>query len=225
MYRHYIFEYVIYYSVIDVKRYRKATSYSRSVQLLGYTVGSVLGQLLVSFNLMSYNNILVFTLVLTAIALLASCLLPMPQQSMFFHRTRTGQKTVTEGTQRRADEIADAAEDTRRSKLSVEEIGGDDMGEKGGETQDHAGNGQEEKGIKAEDVEEAVGAESCSRVLLHLWKDFLQCYSSRQLLYWSVWWAMATCGYNQTVNYVQVSHEGNRNKTKKVKMKSMLQIS
>uniref|UniRef100_A0A3B5LYU7 Solute carrier family 19 member 3a n=1 Tax=Xiphophorus couchianus TaxID=32473 RepID=A0A3B5LYU7_9TELE len=140
------------YSVVDLKRYRKATSYSRSVQLLGYTVGSVLGQLLVSFNLMSYNNILVFTLVLTAIALVASCLLPMPQRSMFFHRKHSGQR-------------------------------------------------------EDEDSEEIKGAASCSQVVLQLWRDFRQCYSSRQLLYWSVWWAMATCGYNQTVNYVQVLWE------------------
>ncbi|KAM7413338.1 hypothetical protein PAMA_020636 [Pampus argenteus] len=195
------------YSVIDMTRYRKVTSYSRSVQLLGYTVGSVLGQLLVSFNLMSYNNILVFTLVLIAIALLASILLPMPKKSMFFHRTRTGQKTVTEGTKRHADETMDASEDTTRSNVSLEEIGRNEKGEEGEETQDDAGNGQEEKGSKVEDVEEAVGAESCSQVLLQLWRDFIQCYSSRQLLYWSVWWAMATCGYNQTVNYVQVLWE------------------
>uniref|UniRef100_A0A3P9PWY5 Solute carrier family 19 member 3 n=1 Tax=Poecilia reticulata TaxID=8081 RepID=A0A3P9PWY5_POERE len=55
--------------------------------------------------------------------------------------------------------------------------------------------------------QEIKGAASCSQVALQLWRDFRQCYSSRQLLYWSVWWAMATCGYNQTVNYVQVLWE------------------
>uniref|UniRef100_A0A3B4VC18 Solute carrier family 19 member 3 n=1 Tax=Seriola dumerili TaxID=41447 RepID=A0A3B4VC18_SERDU len=156
------------YSVVDLKRYRKATSYSRSVQLLGYTVGSVLGQLLVSFDLMSYNNIMVFTLVLTGIALLSSCLLPMPEQSMFFHRRHTRQKTATEATKSNRDGTVDATEHISR---------------------------------------ESVGAEGCSQVLLQLWRDFCQCYSSRQLLYWSLWWAMATCGYNQTVNYVQVLWE------------------
>uniref|UniRef100_A0A665W4N3 Thiamine transporter 1-like n=1 Tax=Echeneis naucrates TaxID=173247 RepID=A0A665W4N3_ECHNA len=154
------------YSVIDLKKYRKATSYSRSVQLLGYTVGSVLGQLLVSFSLMSYSNILVFTLVLTAIALLTSCLLPMPQQSMFFHRRHNVQKADAKSD---GDEMVDATE--------------------------------------SEHCEESVGKESCSQVFLHLWRDFIQCYSSRELLYWSVWWALATCGYNQTVNYVQVLWE------------------
>lgn len=186
--------------MVDLKRYRKATSYSRSVQLLGSTVGSVLGQLLVSFNLMSYSNIMVLTLVLTSIALLTSFLLPMPQQSMFFHRRQAGQKTATEGTKRRVDGTEDATEHASESKVSLEEIRADTV-EKREETEDETGKGLDEKGPK----EELVGAETCSKVLLQLWRDFRQCYSSRQLLYWSVWWAMATCGYNQTINYVQVS--------------------
>uniref|UniRef100_A0A3P8UGL6 Solute carrier family 19 member 3 n=1 Tax=Cynoglossus semilaevis TaxID=244447 RepID=A0A3P8UGL6_CYNSE len=150
------------YSVIDHRRYRKATSYCRSVQLLGYTVGSVLGQLLVSFDLMSYNNILVMTLVLTAVALFVSCLLPMPQRSMFFHRRQTPvvrMKTDGDGT----------AEDNPTVST--------------------------------------ITFESCSSVLLQLWRNFCDCYTSRKLLYWSAWWALATCGYNLTVNYVQVLWE------------------
>ncbi|XP_053728413.1 thiamine transporter 2 [Synchiropus splendidus] len=143
------------YSMIDVKNYRKATSYCRGVQLLAYTVGSVLGQLLISFTLMSYNNILVFTMVLIGIGLFASLFLPMPEQSMFFHPKKEQQEE---------EEKEDVSENSK-DKLS------------------------------------------CGRVLLMLWRDFLQCYSSRRLLYWSVWWAMATCGYNQTVNYIQVLWE------------------
>lgn len=36
-----------------------------------------------------------------------------------------------------------------------------------------------------------------------LFKDFLQCYKCRPLLAWSLWWALATCGYFQVINYVQ----------------------
>ncbi|XP_023255481.1 thiamine transporter 1-like isoform X2 [Seriola lalandi dorsalis] len=194
------------YSVVDLKRYRKATSYSRSVQLLGYTVGSVLGQLLVSFDLMSYNNIMVLTLVLTGIALLSSCLLPMPEQSMFFHRRHTRQKTETEATKSDRDGTVDATEHTSRVKTSSEDTR-DERVDISRETEEVAVKGQDEKVPKAVDFEESVGAEGCSQVLLQLWRDFCQCYSSRQLLYWSLWWAMATCGYNQTVNYVQVLWE------------------
>ncbi|KAJ3591089.1 hypothetical protein NHX12_009036 [Muraenolepis orangiensis] len=131
------------YSVIDADKYRKATSYCRSVQLLGFTAGAVLGQLLVSFDLLSYRGLLLFTLAVTTVALLTSCFLPMPRRSMFFHR--------------------------------------------------HGGDGPEGGQGKAAETNMREGG-----------TDFLQCYSSRQLLYWSVWWAMATCGYNQTLNYVQV---------------------
>lgn len=174
------------YSVIDLKRYKKATSYCRSVQLLGQTVGSVLGQLLVSFDLMSYHNILVFTLVLTAIALFTSCLLPMPQKSMFFHRKHI--KHDTERTDVQADRTVDP------KKMSNEK------------------RKKKESDIKGETTNSVKGIESaegnrCGKVLCQLWEDFVQCYSSKYLLYWSIWWAMATCGYNQTVNYVQVLWE------------------
>ncbi|XP_072247856.1 thiamine transporter 1 [Leuresthes tenuis] len=177
------------YSVVDLKRYRRATSYSRSVQLLGYTIGSVLGQLLVSFKLMSYYNILVFTLVLTAIALVTSCFLPMPQQSMFFHRKHPRETPAPEGTHGTVD-----------ANTSVE-VMRDEQVERG-VMEDNA-----ETESKVEIHEESDGTESCGRVIQILWRDFRLCYSSRQLLYWSVWWAMATCGYNQTVNYVQVLWE------------------
>lgn len=189
------FEYVCY-SVIDLKRYRKATSYCRSVQLLGYTVGSVLGQLFVSFDLMSYNNIVVFTLVLTSIALLFSCLLPMPQQSMFFH---SRQKTVTVDMDGHEQEVWNAKDRVNKSKASPESL----RVERDGETEG-------EKEPEAEEFEESVSAKGCSEVLLQLYRDFRLCYSSRKLLYWSVWWAMATCGYNQTGNYVQVCKESNK---------------
>ena len=87
----------LYCSVIDTGHYRKATSYCRSVQLLGYTIGAMLGQLLVSFDLLSYSGILVLTMVLSSIALLTSSLLPMPRRSMFFHRHRGSGKWTAAG--------------------------------------------------------------------------------------------------------------------------------
>nr|XP_047919153.1 thiamine transporter 2 [Anser cygnoides] len=42
------------------------------------------------------------------------------------------------------------------------------------------------------------------RVLVQLSRDLRDCYSSRKLLYWSLWWALATAGFNQIVNYIQV---------------------
>ncbi|XP_068172764.1 thiamine transporter 1 isoform X2 [Antennarius striatus] len=191
------------YSVVDLKRYRMATSYARSVQLLGYTVGSVLGQLLVSFDLMSYNNILIFTLVLITVAICASCLLPMPQRSMFFHRN-DGWRAATDGNETPAHGSRDAIGDTGASPVRRQATGNNLEG--GADVEESAGNGLDVKGSRIEHGE-SVGADTCGKVLLKLWKDFRRCYSSRELLYWSLWWALATCGYNQTVNYVQVLWE------------------
>lgn len=41
----------------------------------------------------------------------------------------------------------------------------------------------------------------------HYQKDLKECYSSKHLVYWSLWWAFATAGYNQILNYVQVLWE------------------
>lgn len=189
------------YSVVDLKRYRRATSYSRSVQLLGYTMGSVLGQLLVSFDLMSYNGILVFTMVLTAIALFTSLFLPMPQRSMFFHQKH---KTPAGEAQEQGDGTSEARQHSVTSKISLDEGKNEEEGKKAEEDSEKQ---LKESGPMAEEFGNPINAKTCSKVLLQLWRDFRECYSSRQLLYWSVWWAMATCGYNQTVNYVQVLWE------------------
>uniref|UniRef100_A0A4W5KA78 Solute carrier family 19 member 3 n=1 Tax=Hucho hucho TaxID=62062 RepID=A0A4W5KA78_9TELE len=138
------------YSIVDLKHYRKATSYCRSVQLLGFKVGSVLGQLLVCFNLMSCN-ILVLTLGMISIALVTSLFLPVPQRSMFFHQSQSEPPQTPEGGDRWLG---------------------------------------------------AAAKFSCC-----CWRDFLQCYSTRALLYWSVGWVLATCGYNEAINYVQVLWE------------------
>ncbi|KAJ8397288.1 hypothetical protein AAFF_G00441220 [Aldrovandia affinis] len=139
------------YSMVDLQHYRRATSLCRSIQLLGYTVGSVLGQVLVSFSLMSYNNILVLTLVLTSIALAISFFLPMPQRSMFYHHRDSRAATHT---------------------LPTANMQPNALEEAGKETGDHISPG-------------GGGGGGGGRV----------------------WWALATCGYNQTINYVQVLWE------------------
>ncbi|XP_010896991.2 solute carrier family 19 member 3b [Esox lucius] len=37
-----------------------------------------------------------------------------------------------------------------------------------------------------------------------LWRSFRESYSSRELVCWSLWWALATAGYGQVFNYVQL---------------------
>lgn len=58
-----------------------------------------------------------------------------------------------------------------------------------------------------ESFKAGAGSSSLTEVLRMLFDDFLQCYRCRPLLAWSLWWALATCGYFQVVNYAQALWE------------------
>ncbi|XP_053900305.1 thiamine transporter 1 isoform X2 [Malaclemys terrapin pileata] len=127
------------YSIVDLNLYQKVTSYCRSATLVGYTVGSICGQVLVSVANWSLFSLNVISLTSVSVAFATAWFLPMPQKSLFFHHVLRGQEQKVE----------------------------------------------------------------ISKVLRELWRDFLQCYSSRPMLCWSVWWAFSTCGYFQVINYTQ----------------------
>uniref|UniRef100_G1NNF5 Thiamine transporter 1 n=1 Tax=Meleagris gallopavo TaxID=9103 RepID=G1NNF5_MELGA len=77
------------YSVVDVDLYRKVTSYCRSATLVGYTVGSVCGQLLVSLAGWSLFSLNVISLTSISVAFGTAWFLPMPRKSLFFHHAAT----------------------------------------------------------------------------------------------------------------------------------------
>lgn len=57
---------------------------------------------------------------------------------------------------------------------------------------------------------EAETSSGLVKVLQMLFEDFVQCYRCRPLLAWSLWWALATCGYFQVINYTQALWENIR---------------
>uniref|UniRef100_A0A8D0BIF0 Thiamine transporter 1 n=1 Tax=Salvator merianae TaxID=96440 RepID=A0A8D0BIF0_SALMN len=128
------------YSVVDLSLYQKVTSYCRTAALVGYTVGSISGQILVSVARWSLFSLNVVSLTSVSVAFAVAWFLPMPQKSLFFHHHHLT---------------------TQEQKVDI------------------------------------------GKVIKELWQDFLQCYSSRPLLCWSVWWALSTCGYFQVINYTQ----------------------
>uniref|UniRef100_A0A8B9PAX3 Thiamine transporter 1 n=1 Tax=Apteryx owenii TaxID=8824 RepID=A0A8B9PAX3_APTOW len=145
--------YAYIYSVVDLNLYQKVTSYCRSATLVGYTVGSVSGQVLVSVAGWSLFSLNVISLTCVSIAFGMAWFLPMPQKSLFFH---------------------------------------------------HASSQQISREMKVIDCKNGSAQKvDFLKVLRDLWQDFLQCYSSRTMLCWSVWWALSTCGYFQVINYAQ----------------------
>ncbi|NXA40703.1 S19A2 protein, partial [Eudromia elegans] len=173
------------YSVVDLNLYQKVTSYCRSATLVGYTVGSVSGQLLVSVAGWSLFSLNVISLTCVSIAFGMAWFLPMPQKSLFFHHDSSQQFS-------REMKVIDCKNGSAiQDRPDIQRTPG---------WEDETKIPLNEEGQSSQKQEQKV---EIRKVLRELWQDFLQCYSSRPLLCWSVWWALSTCGYFQVINYAQ----------------------
>ncbi|GAA6221592.1 thiamine transporter 2-like [Lates japonicus] len=168
------------YSVIPVENYRRATGYLRSASLAGYTFGASLSQVLVSLAGMDYFYINAITLGIVSMAFLVSLWLPMPQRSMFFK----GEKAAAVHSQSQHVGPQGAH---RPEEPVMDKDGGASVKEK----MEHNGS---PGWCSRENVANAGHL---------LWQSFRESYSSRHLIYWSLWWALATAGYMQVFNYIQ----------------------
>ncbi|NXK60039.1 S19A3 protein, partial [Sylvietta virens] len=176
--------YAYIYSVVSRQHYQRVTSYCRSVTLAAATVAAVLGQLLVSLAHVSYFYLNAISLASVSLAFVCAFFLPMPQRSMFFHR-----KAAAEPVAAPDKGLAAAAGRARGPRGCREE-----------RSPDAAAPGPSPPAPAAS----ASARRHMLGVLLQLGRDLSECYGSRKLLCWSLWWALATAGFNQVVNYVQV---------------------
>ncbi|XP_062303245.1 thiamine transporter 1 [Osmerus eperlanus] len=171
------------YSVVEPAQYQRVTGYCRSITLLGSAAGSLAGQILVSVGQVPLFYLSVITLVSSVLAFIAPWFLPMPSKSLFFHLNSGAKERVKSGHLNGQNHL-DKAEDTERVPLKINDL---------------------VMVTKTSDGDNS--SNSLVDVLRILWKDFLQCYSCPTLLAWSVWWALATCGYFQVINYTQALWE------------------
>ncbi|KAM4710908.1 thiamine transporter 1 [Anableps anableps] len=168
------------YSVVEPELYQKVTGYCRSITLFGSAAGSLIGQLLLSFAKVKLVDLVIITLASAIVAFVAPWFLPMPKRSLFFHKSP---KSPGEAEEPAASSCSntDKVEDSENRAPMIYR-----SSEAGG------------------------GNNRLVQVLRMLFDDFVQCYKCRTLLAWSVWWALATCGYFQIVNYVQALWESVR---------------
>ncbi|KAM4627516.1 solute carrier family 19 member 3b [Polymixia lowei] len=166
------------YSVIPVEKYQRATGYLRSAMLAGYTFGATVGQLLISLAGMDYFYVNAITLGTVSVALLVSFWLPMPQRGLFFK----GKQAVTVCSQSQR-EGAVVNEEDNEAKAAVKDV-------------EEAERDARDGGWSSRDNVVHAGQQ--------LWRSFRESYSSRHLIYWSLWWALATAGYGQVFNYSQL---------------------
>ncbi|KAE8278704.1 Thiamine transporter 1 [Larimichthys crocea] len=170
------------YSVVEPAHYQRVTGYCRSITLFGSAAGSLAGQLLLSVAKVQLLHLVIITLTSATVAFIAPWFLPMPRRSLFFHKSPGASE---ERPQDSNTTLLEKAEDSE-SKVPL----------------------NTKKASMISRSSEAESHRSGLRdVLRMLFDDFLQCYRCRPLLAWSVWWALATCGYFQVVNYAQALWE------------------
>lgn len=80
------------YTVVQPSYYQRATCYVKGAVLLGYAVGALLAQVLVSLGGVSLYCLALVTLVSVSIALITSFFLPMPKTSLFLKGTYSAQQ-------------------------------------------------------------------------------------------------------------------------------------
>ncbi|XP_043558772.1 thiamine transporter 2-like isoform X1 [Chiloscyllium plagiosum] len=179
------------YNVVSLEHYQKVTSYYQSVTLIGCTFGSVLAQVLVTVWSVSYFCLNIISLVSVSVALLFSIFLPMPKRSMFFHKIEKSETIQNPPLPEAVSPVSDStssANNMETRTLSHPPVTLD------GEVQKQDADG----------LMKGKGHHSVKDVFVQLWSDFKACYTSPQLLCWSIWWALATAGYLLIVYYMQV---------------------
>ncbi|XP_013912457.1 PREDICTED: thiamine transporter 2 isoform X2 [Thamnophis sirtalis] len=175
--------YAYIYSVVSADYYQKVTGYCRSITLVASTMGSLLGQLLVSLGQVPYFYLNVITLASVSMAFISSFFLPMPQKSMFFHRKSSPEPFIG-SVEKVTMQISDQQTNQQDKEMTISVARPQDLPE------------HEPSKIKLQS--------HFLSILMQLCLDLKECYTTKKLLYWSMWWALATAGFNQILNYVQV---------------------
>nr|XP_019957873.1 PREDICTED: thiamine transporter 1 [Paralichthys olivaceus]XP_019957874.1 PREDICTED: thiamine transporter 1 [Paralichthys olivaceus] len=166
------------YSVVEPAYYQRVTGYCRSIALFGSAAGSLIGQLLLSVAKAQLLHLVIVTLASAVVAFVAPWFLPMPKRSLFFHKS----SATSEKRQPSSSTLLMTKAEDLESKVPLN---------------------SHDASTKSSSSEAESQSSGLVEVLQMLFKDFLQCYKCRPLLAWSVWWALATCGYFQVVNYAQ----------------------
>lgn len=206
---------VAYYSYLYVEvpreHFKKIASFTRAATLVGKFVSFLLAQLLYSFRVMDYYDQHLFSFISVCVAFVIPLVLPWPKHSEIFHRTGAGHAQKDENGTIELDE-------TERSKTIDAQIQSDnrnhvDMPSSKGEIEvKHKVTSSADisvistrfpnhDAISASDVQKEHHI--CKQGFSFMWREIKTIYNSRIVVIWSVWWAIASCGNFQVLNYVQ----------------------
>lgn len=163
------------YANVERAYYRKVTGYSHAALHLGRFFAGVTGQLLLSTETMSLENMNYLSLGGVSLSLLISLFLPKVRRSIYF--------------------------DPRVSVISTLEDGrgqGQARGHRGSSGSIYL---PRKMAISVPKPEEVSAHKRVVRAGRALWRDFKIAYKNRYVLKWSLWWSIAQAIYLQVQTY------------------------
>lgn len=171
--------YTYIYAKVNKKYYQEVTGHTKAATLFGRSMSGIVAQLTASFDLLNYHQLNFITVSACVFATVWSLFLPPVKQSMYFHRT-----SVSEEQGKEINYQSQHSSNPQESSSNVE------------------------NGRKARCYCFTVSSMSLLRKIRNayalLWKHFVQAYTNYRVVKWSLWWALATCGYMQVLNYIQL---------------------
>ncbi|XP_055708650.1 folate-like transporter 3 [Phlebotomus papatasi] len=216
--------YTYIYAKVERRRYQQVTGHTRSAILTGRFLAGTTAQLLVSFELMDFRDLNYISFGSQIVSLGISIILPSVGVSMYFYSRKSpieGVEVVSNSPQLKHEDVPEnhsytnhavdlSPEDNKQSNMVVrrrfEELDADALKSKA--ESDVPTNGRTLQDVSTadsspiKDVDEKVHF-SCQRATVLLWKHFVAGYSNRTVFQWSLWWALAMCGFLQVQTYIQ----------------------
>lgn len=170
--------YTYIYAKVDKIHYQQVTSHTRTAFLLGKASAGLSSQLFVDNEVFDYLELNYLTVVGVGLATIVAIILPSVPQSIYFHR----QETISTNTS-----------------------------SSNGETPEHTNFSVIHNGFASDGIAKPTGKASrrqqCKTAFTYLYSDFKHAFTNSYVIKWSIWWAVATCGYLQVTSYAQLLWE------------------
>nr|CAD7462948.1 unnamed protein product [Timema tahoe] len=160
------------YAIVDREHYQQVTSHTRTAYLLGRSISGVLAQLFMSTNVMDSHQLNYLTLGSLCLATVWAILLPPAKENVYFRR-------ISQGS---GNEASSGTKHHVQQQTSAEMVVS---------TQP-----------LPSDTDTMTYCQRCGKIYTLLWRDFVAAFTNWYVVKWSIWWALATCGYLQVAHLV-----------------------
>ncbi|KAK2581194.1 hypothetical protein KPH14_007996 [Odynerus spinipes] len=172
--------YTYIYAKVDKKYYQEVTGHTKAASLVGRCMAGIIAQLTASLHILDFHQLNYITVSAFVLATGWTFFLPSVGQSIYFHSPVVNYDPNNISTP------------TNTAKLS--EI--DNIDEPAIDNQHKPQYNPAEKSIST--------SLKVKRAFALLWQHFINAYTHRHVVKWSMWWALSTCGYLQVTSYAQL---------------------